>query len=85
MIRLAFVLLLVLALSGCCSGPRAAAIKYAQILRVDANDLSLPYQAREIARDAADAFEVQAWRLGGDEPSAEVLGRAGIAPAGSGS
>ena len=76
MSRLAIVLVL-LALSGCCSGPRAAAVRYAQILRVDADDAKLPAEAREIARDAADAFEVQAWRLGGDEPSPEVLGRTG--------
>ena len=84
MIRLALALLLVLSLSGCHGATRAAAVRYAEILRLDADDPTLPAEAREIARDAADAFEVQAWRLGGDAPSAEVLARIeGTAPVSS--
>ena len=76
---LLLVAVLALGAVGCCSAPVDAALRHAAILRVDAADQNLPPQAREIARDAADAFEVQAWRLGGPKPPLDVRQRAGVA------
>lgn len=76
-----FVVCLTLALSGCYGATRDAATKYAAIYRADSlrQDSEItPDRFREIARDAADAFEVQAWRLGGPKPGADVLARLGI-------
>lgn len=66
-----------LALAGCNGATRAAALRHAEILRLEAAEPQLTLeQARGWMVDAADAFEVQAWRLGGDKPSAEVIERA---------
>ena len=64
-------------LTGCNGATRAAAERHAAILRAEVAEPRLTLeQARGWMADAADAFEVQAWRLGGDKPSAEVIERA---------
>lgn len=73
----ALVAIAVLLLAGCTGDVRDRALFYADINRVHAADETLPRQAREIAEDNEAAWAVQAWRLGGPEPSAEIVARVG--------
>lgn len=75
MSRLAALFLLAAVLSGCCGEARARAERYAEINRAHAADESLPAEARAIAQDNADAWEVQAFNLGGSAPAAETQAR----------
>lgn len=64
--------------SGCCSSDAAGRLgRQAKIYRAHAADRKLHTQARAVASDAADAFEAEAWALGGPKPSPEVLERIG--------
>lgn len=64
-------------LVGCASTQRAltAVDKAALVNRAHEADTALPGQAREIAMDAADAFEVIRWHLGGAAPSLDCQER----------
>lgn len=63
--------------TGCAATGKArkAADEAGRINRGHELDAALPQQAREIAQDAADAFEALEYLLGGDAPSAEAQGR----------
>lgn len=62
---------------GCANTERAlqAADRQGAACRADEADVSLPAQARMIAMDDADTFEVIRWHLGGAAPSADAQER----------
>lgn len=62
---------------GCANVQQAkqAADQAALVNRAHEADTDLPGSARMIATDAADAFEVVRWALGGDEPSLDAQQR----------
>lgn len=62
---------------GCCThaGALRRARIHAAVNRAHASDKALPRQAREIASDNADAWEVQAWSLGGPQPPRATIAR----------
>ena len=72
MTRLATALLVAAALltGGCANADaRRRMTRQAAVFRAHANDGTLPRQAREIATDAADYLEAEAYALGGDKPA----------------
>ncbi len=74
--------LVVLSFTGCVNIDelREDAEVFAELNRKHERDAALPLAARQIAQDNADAWEVQAWELGGREPHQDVLVRIGVAP-----
>lgn len=68
---------LAISAAGCANTERAlkAADTAGDLNRAHEADTQLPGTAREIAQDAADAFEVIEWALGGEAPSADCQQR----------
>lgn len=64
------------ALAGCANETAIRHAKVsAKILRADARDAALGSRARELAEDAADAFDVQLYLLTGEELPPETMKR----------